>query len=113
MMQVDEARTLGVVRRILVFVLAVGMLGTATELLFLKHDEEALQLIPLVLIGAAFAVLLWHAVRPGPASIRSIQIVMALFMAAGAMGVYFHYGANVEFQHEVDPSLAGSALFWK
>jgi hypothetical protein len=27
--------------------------------------------------------------------------------------MYFHYIANVEFQREVDPSIGGTALFWK
>ena len=27
--------------------------------------------------------------------------------------MYLHYRANVEFQREVDPSIAGRALFWK
>ena len=38
---------------------------------------------------------------------------MLLFLAAGAAGVYYHYRANVEFQRETDPSLAGRALLWK
>jgi hypothetical protein len=38
---------------------------------------------------------------------------MVLFVVAGALGIYYHYAANVEFQREVDPSLVGTALFWK
>jgi hypothetical protein len=89
------------------------MAGVATELMFLKHDEEPLQLIPLVLIAAAFAAVAWHTVRPGPASIRALRITMGLFILSGLLGVYFHFGANVQFQREVDPSIAGTALFWK
>jgi hypothetical protein len=37
---------------------------------------------------------------------------MLVFLAAGAAGVYYHYRANVEFQRETDPSLAGRALIW-
>jgi hypothetical protein len=109
----EQARTLEGVRRILLFVLLLGMLGTTIELLFLKHDEEALQLIPLVLLGAAFGAIVWHAVRPGRGSLGALQIMMVLFIAAGVLGMYFHYGANVAFQREVDPSIGGMALFWK
>ena len=38
---------------------------------------------------------------------------MLVFLVAGAAGVYYHYRANVEFQRETDPSLAGRALWWK
>jgi hypothetical protein len=38
---------------------------------------------------------------------------MVLFVVAGALGVYYHYVANVDFQREVDPSVQGMALFWK
>ena len=35
------------------------------------------------------------------------------FVVAGLAGVYYHYRANLEFQLETDPSLAGSALLWR
>ena len=45
--------TVLVIRRILLGILLIGLVGMGTELLFLKHDEEATQLIPLVLIALA------------------------------------------------------------
>jgi hypothetical protein len=109
----EEARTLAMLRRLLLIVLVVGMVGTAAELLLLKHDEEALQLVPLVLIGGALGVSSWQAARPGRASLSALQIMMVLFIVAGVLGMYFHFAANVAFQREVDPSIAGMALFWK
>jgi hypothetical protein len=109
----DEGATLTRVRRILLFVLLLGLLGTGTELLFQKHFEEPNQLIPLVLIGVALSAALWHVLRSGPGSLRVLQITMVLFIAAGVLGMYLHYGANVAFQREVDPSLGGMDLFWK
>jgi hypothetical protein len=100
-------------RRILLGILFVGLAGLAIELLLLKHDEEATQLIPLVLIALAFVVMAWHAVQESGASLAAVQITMVLFIAAGLLGVYLHYQANVEFQREVDPSIAGRALVWK
>jgi len=38
---------------------------------------------------------------------------MVLFIIAGMLGIYLHYRANVEFQREVDPSIAGRELLVK
>jgi hypothetical protein len=100
-------------RRFLLVILTIGMAGTVVELLLLKHDEDAIQLVPLVLLGVGLASVLWHAVRPGTTSARVVRMVMTAFVAAGLAGVYYHYRANVEFQLETDPSLAGAALLWK
>jgi len=105
--------TLDVIRRVLLAILLIGLVGTTTELLLLKHDEGPTQLIPLVLIGIAFAAIAWHAVDRGTASLRLFRITMVLFIAAGLLGMYLHYQANVEFQHEVDPAIAGRELLVK
>ena len=109
----EEPTTLTMLRRILLLVLLVGLGGLATELVFLKHLESPAQLIPLGLIAAAFVVIAWETMRPGPGGIIALQILMVLFIAAGLLGMYFHYVANVEFQREIDPSIGGAALFWK
>jgi hypothetical protein len=109
----EEGPTLAWIRRLLLFVLLLGMLGTGAELLFQRHFEDSSQLIPLVLIGVALSATLWHLLRRGPGSLRVLQITMVFFIAAGLLGMYLHYGANVEFQREVDPSIVGTALFWK
>jgi hypothetical protein len=108
---VDE--TLDRIRRVLLAILIVGLVGTATELLLLEHDEEAIQLVPLALIAVAFVAIAWHALDQGGASLRVFQSVMVLFVAAGALGMYLHFRTNVEFQREVDPSIAGRALIIK
>ena len=105
--------TIATIRRILLCILLIGLAGTATELLLLQHDEEIFQLIPLILIAFALVAIVWHAVHQGPASLRIVQGTMALFIVAGGLGVYLHYRANVEFQREVVPSIAGRALLWK
>jgi hypothetical protein len=108
-----ESPTLVVIRRVLLAILLIGMAGTTIELLLLKHVEEATQLIPLVLLGVAFVSVLWHASRPSGWSLMVLQILMVLFVASGLVGVVLHYQANVEFQLEMDKSLAGMPLFWK
>jgi hypothetical protein len=105
--------TIDVIRRVLLAILLIGLVGTATELLLLKHDEDPAQFIPLVLIAIAFAAIAWHAVNEGRTSLRLVQTTMVLFVVAGMLGMYLHYRANVAFQVEVDPALAGRDLLIK
>src|SRR5215213_551121 len=109
----DDAQTLGGMRRLLLAILLIGMIGTAVELLLLDHDEDLTQLIPLVLLGLGVGAALWNAAARSRGSVLTVQIVMVLFLASGLLGVYFHYAANVEFQHEMDPALTGMTLWWK
>lgn len=112
MTSTESATTLGALRRVLLGILLLGMAGTTTELLLLKHDEDATQLIPLILLGAGFAAAAWNAVTRTRISLIALQILMVLFIASGVLGIVFHYQANVEFQLEVDQHLAGSKLLW-
>lgn len=100
------------IRRMLAGILLLGMSGTLIELLLLGHDEDRIQLIPLAALGAGVIVVCWHAASGSPLSARVLRGVMLVFLAAGAAGVYYHYRANVEFQRESDPTLAGRALLW-
>jgi hypothetical protein len=101
------------VRRFLFVILILGMGGTAVELVLLKHDEGPIQLIPLVLLAAGLVAIIGYAVRPDAPAALAVRLTMAAFIAAGLAGLYFHYRANVEFQLEGDPSLAGRALLMK
>ena len=109
----DSAATLGALRRVLLGILVLGMAGTATELLLLRHNEDATQLIPLVLIALGYAVVAWNTLTRSRLSVTALQILMVVFVASGVLGMVFHYQANVEFQLEMDPALAGSTLWWK
>ena len=100
-------------RRLLLAILLIGTAGTAAELLLLDHDEDATQLIPLVLLGLGFAAAVWNASARSRGSVVAVQAVMVLFIGSGLLGMYFHYAANVQFQHEMDPSLSGATLWWK
>ena len=99
------------VRRLLLFTLVLGLVGTGAELFLLQHYDDAWQLAPLVLIGAALIVLGLHGVAPGRGTIRGLQALMALFIVSGVAGTGFHYKANSEFELEMNPALAGFNLF--
>jgi hypothetical protein len=100
-------------RRWILAVLVLGLLGTVTELILLEHYEEPLQYVPLVLIAAALALLVWHALRHDAASLRGLQIVMALFVVAGFVGVAAHFNGSAEFQLDLDPDIGTWELLEK
>ena len=114
MSQRSPFATLHTLRHMLLGVLLVGLVGTATELLLIGHDADVWQLIPLVVLAIAILAslaLLATNFRPANAATQLFRAVMLLLMLSGAMGSVLHYRANMEFKREMDPSLAGFALF--
>jgi hypothetical protein len=102
-----------IIRTILLLALVSGLVGLGAELLLLEHFEEWQQKIPLALIALGLAVLLWHAVDRRGAPVRALQLLMVIFVAAGAVGMMLHYQGNVEFELELYPSMSGFELFRK
>jgi hypothetical protein len=102
-----ESETLAVIRRLLLGALAVGVLGTTGELILLRHIDQPAQWIPLVFLGVAMPVLIWHAAAPSAASVRVLQGLMLAFIALGMIGVGLHYDGNVEFERELHPDERG------
>ena len=100
-------------RRILLAILAIGVLGIMAELMLLNHIEDLSQLIPLGLGGLTLLVSGAVAIKPTIAGIRLFQLIMILLIVSGVVGIYLHYGATTEFQLEMDPTLTGFALFKK
>ena len=109
----DDTAALPTLRRFLLVILLLGMLGTGAELLLTSHTEDLAQWVPLVLIAAALIVLAWHGIGRGGASLRVFRWLMVLFMISGVAGMILHYEGKAAFQIEMDPSLDGMALFWQ
>src|SRR5579883_1996117 len=111
----DSARAdrLELLRRWILFILALGLLGTVTELILLEHYEEPLQFVPLVLIVVALAVLWWDFRRRDVASRRATQTVMALFVLAGFVGFGAHFYGSAEYQLELNPEMSSWELLEK
>ncbi len=107
-----EGSRLSGLRKILLAILALGMIGVLAELILLKHSEDVYQWIPLVLLGVGLPMLAWQSVRGGVLSLRLLRWLMCGFVAAGIAGVYFHFQGSAEFKLESQPKLAGMELFW-
>ena len=100
-------------RWLLFALLIVGLLVTGVDLMLLDHHEDIWQAIPLILIGLALLVIVWHATARNAASLRALQAVMVLLIGAAAAGIVLHYRGNMEFQLELDSTLSSWELFNK
>lgn len=98
-------------RRLLLALVLLGQAGLLAELVLLEHTESAWQWAPLVLLLLGMPAVAGVLLRPGPATLRLVQSVALLMLAAGALGVYLHYRGNTEFELESDPALGGWTLF--
>jgi hypothetical protein len=98
-------------RRLMLALVAFGLVALFGELLALEHFEDGLQFIPLAALGAALLNVLWVAMTGRAAAVRTMQIVFVLLIATGLVGVVLHYQGNAEFQRDIDPEIAGWALF--
>ena len=100
------------IRRVILGVLILGMGGLLAELLLIAHYEDSVQWLPLVLLAVGiFIVILDLALSRGWTQLI-LQLTMVLFVAAGLLGVYFHFQGSREFQLEMDPQMSGTALVW-
>jgi hypothetical protein len=97
--------------RFLAGVLVLGLAGAGAELLLLGHTESWQQWVPLVLIAAGLAVLAWHGLSVGSASLLVLRGVMTLCVLGGLVGIGLHYQGNVEFATETYSSIGGFELF--
>jgi hypothetical protein len=113
-----EARGAGadhveLLRRWVLGVLGLGLAGTVTELVLLEHYERPLQFVPLVLIVAAVAAIVWQLMRNDAASLRALEIIMVLFVLAGLAGMAAHFHGSAEFQLDLNPSMSAWELVEK
>jgi hypothetical protein len=107
------ADAFGPLRRLLLALLAIGLLGVVVDLIMLAHYENGLMLIPFAVIAAALAALAARVVSPAAATVRFLRAAMALMFLTALVGVVLHYRGGVEFQRDMDPTLSQWALFWK
>jgi hypothetical protein len=110
---VREPLVLSRLRKILLWTLVFGASGMMGELLLIGHDESTAQFVPLVLLTTGILAALVMLAAPTRGRLRLLQLLMALFLGAGILGVGLHYQGNNEFELEMYPSLAGVELMSK
>ncbi len=100
-------------RRLVLALVLLGIVGLIVELLLLGHTESALQWIPLALLGVALpsAIAVWR--RPTEGSLRVFCALMALCVVAGGLGLVLHFRGNIEFELESEPGVGGWLLIWR
>jgi len=108
-----EPEALSVLRRILLAVVLVGIVGLAAELLLLEHYEDVWQWTPLALLAAGLVAVAAVALRPARGVLLAFRALMAVYIVGGALGAYLHLQGNAEFERESDPALTGTALLWE
>ena len=91
----------------------LGVLGSGVELLLLEHYEKIWQAIPLGLLSIAL-IASFLPLRTGNSGPNKIFAVVCIVMlVSGPIGLLLHYQDNVEFEREMQPTIAGVSLFWK
>ncbi len=108
-----QRTTLESLRRVLLAILAFGLVGITIELFLIGHTTDAWEWVPIVLLFASLFVTAAAWFRPSRRAIRALQLMMLLFFASGVVGTYLHYSGNVEFELEMYPSLSGWTLIWQ
>ena len=109
---VTHDHRLSTIRNVMLVVLTFGMGGLLAELLLIAHYEDATQWIPLVLLAAGLVALAIDLVLARGWTQLLVQLMMVLVVAAGAVGIYFHFHGSREFQLEMDPQMRGATLVW-
>lgn len=109
---VTQDHRLSTIRTVILAVLMFGMAGLLAELALIAHYEDATQWIPLALLAAGLVFVVLDLVLPRAWTQLLIQLTMVLMVAAGVLGVYFHFNGSREFQLEMDPQMRGTPLVW-
>ena len=108
--QRNDAATL---RRLVLIVLTIGIVGVGFELVLLDHMEDYWQWAPIGLLAVGLPVSIWLILSPGVAIIRTYQVLMVLYVLSGFVGQWLHYQGNMEFELEMYPSREGLELVWE
>lgn len=107
-----EDHRLSTITTVILAVLTLGMAGLLAELMLIAHYEDATQWIPIALLAAGLVGVAADFVLARSWTQLLIQLTMVLVIAAGVLGVYFHYRGSREFQIEMDPQMRGTTLIW-
>lgn len=99
-------------RLFLLLLAAFLCFGTVAELWLTEHTGSAVQLIPFVLCGLGFVVVLLALLKPTATVLRTLRWVMVVAFLGSLFGVFEHIEHNLEFALEIRPNaVAGDLIF--
>ena len=107
-----EDHRVSTITHVILAVLMLGMGGLLVELSLIAHYEDAAQWVPLVLLPIALLALALDYLSSSGSTQLVVQLTMVLIIAAGVLGIYFHFHGSREFQLEMDPQMRGATLVW-
>ncbi len=100
--------TLTRLRQFLLIISAGVFVMTVTELFFLAHWTETIQLLPFVLSFAGLITLALAYFQTGRTTLRLLRWTMIIIALCSFIGFYEHMSNNYEFQREIQPNATTS-----
>ena len=100
----NSEQSLARIRQFLLIISAGVFVMTVTELFFLSHWTETIQILPFVLSGWGLIALLLAYFRPSPATIKFLRWSMVVIGLCSLIGIYEHMSNNLGFQMEIQPN---------
>jgi hypothetical protein len=100
----NSEQSLARIRQFLLIISAGVFIMTVTELFFLSHWTETIQILPFVLSGWGLIALFLAYFRPSPATIKFLRGSMIVIGLCSLIGIYEHLSNNLGFQMEIQPN---------
>lgn len=97
-------------RKLGLFLLLFGHVGTVTELALLGHHETIYQWAPIIMLGLGILAAIGVLARPTSLTVKGMRGLMALYLPLSGYGLFLHLKSNIEFELEMRPSMAGFEL---
>ena len=96
--------TLERLRQFLLIISAGVFVMTVTELLFLSHWTETIQILPFVLCGLGLVTLALAYFRPSRGMLMTMRLSMIVIAVCSFIGFYEHMANNLAFRIEIQPN---------
>jgi hypothetical protein len=100
----NPEQSLARIRQFLLVISAAVFVMTVTELFFLSHWTETIQLLPFVLSGCGLITLGLAYFRPSPGTMNLLRWSMIVIGLCSLIGIYEHMANNLGFQMEIQPN---------
>lgn len=100
----NAEQALARIRQLLLAISAAVFVMTVTELFFLSHWTETIQLLPFVLSGWGLIVLALAYFKPSQTTLNLLRWSMVIIGLCSLVGIYEHMENNLGFQMEIQPN---------